>query len=113
MTKSTGRRLKVWSWDGRDSVSLKDLEFVVACPARAEVHKHSVRLRLPKPISGQYTLVKESDDVFEVALEQPGRVYWRDTELGLEWRDEAELETVRRASTAWHTGTPLHRPDPG
>ncbi len=115
MGKSTGRRLKVWSWDGRDVVSLHDLEFVTAVYAKSDLQGHSARLRLPKPDFGSYVLVKPTDPRFDVAMAAPERVLFRDLDGDAEWRDEDELASVRATSTAkgWHQGkgtTPLHRP---
>jgi hypothetical protein len=111
MPKDAGRRLKVWRWDGRDAVSLHDLEFVTAVPARSELQTLSARLRLPKPGFGEYVLVKPTDERFDVAMAAPGRVFWRDLEGGgLEWQVEEALQELRASSTArTQYGTPLHR----
>lgn len=115
MSKGEGRRLKVWTWGGRDPVSLHDLEFVTAVFAKGDLQAASARLRLPKPNFGDYALVKPNDPRFDVAAATQGRVLFRDIESGEQWLDEDHLASLRTTSTATHLQAgrvvpPLHRP---
>jgi hypothetical protein len=113
------RRLKVWSWFGRDSSSLEDLQFVIAVASRKELQQVSVRLSLPSP--RQAGMLKPSDPAYAEAISQPSRLLWMnlgDLPLGrstspIQWSSEEELADLRAASTLRHGaggGIPIKRP---
>ena len=114
--RGVGRRLKVWCWSGRDAVSLADLEFMVAVASRKELHSARVRLRLPKPWF-EPEAMRPADDGYELAVGNPGRVYWRDPGRHAQWLAEEALQEKRAGGGAYRIyqgrlSTPLHRPDP-
>ena len=90
-------RLSAWHWDGRDRLSLHDLEYLVAASSRDEWRKTVLRMQLPD--WKRADRLKESDPRFQAAAATPGRVLWRELGEGPEWRDEAALEELRRGST--------------
>lgn len=112
------KRLKVWSWFGRDPSSLEDLQFVIAVASRKELQQASVRLALPCP--KQARLLKPSDPVYAEAVSQPSRLLWMnlgDLPLGrstsaIQWSSEEQLADLRAASTLRHGaggGIPIRR----
>jgi hypothetical protein len=115
MAKREAARLSVWRWSGRDRVSLHDLEYLVAANSRPEWRQTVLRVRLPD--WKQAGMLKDSDPRFALAAAEPGHVFWRELGDGTEWRDEAELEELRRTSTlrelsAGRYSEPVHRSEP-
>jgi hypothetical protein len=112
--KGVERRVKVWHWCGRDVVSLHDLEFMVALPSRKELHAATTRLRLPK--ARDAGAIDAGDPDHELAMQNQGRVFWRDPEVTSTWQSEDDIPQMRAEATALrsHQGRmslPLHRPD--
>ena len=113
-------RLKIWSWWGRDVVSLHDLDMVAAVPSCRELHRLTVRLRLPKPRQDSVRRVQSDSWLGDLALGRPGRLIWRELDdvdqPGGGWRPEEDLDESRRGATAPSISpsgdriTPLHRP---
>ncbi len=113
-------RLKIWNWWGRDVVSLHDLDMVAAVTSRRELHRLTVRLRLPKPCRDSVRRVEPDSWLGDLALGRPGRLTWREPDdadqTGGGWRPEEDLEESRRGATARSISpggdrtTPLHRP---
>jgi hypothetical protein len=107
-------RLSVWHWDGRDRVSLQDLEYLVAASSREEWRQTVMRMHLPDWRRAR--TLKEDDPRHQAAATAPGRVFWRELGEVTGWRDEAALEELRRSSTtkqlsAGQYTEPVHRPD--
>ncbi len=98
--------LKVWSWWGRDSSSLEDLVFVVACATRGELQKVSVRCRLPSPKTAGR--LKPSERGFNEAMEQPGALLWMELDDwaagNRQWPDEEGLLALRAEERARPSG---------
>ncbi len=88
---------KVWTWWGRDSSSLEDLVFVVACATRGELQGVSVRCHLPSPKTAGR--LKASDRGFGEAMGQPGGLLWMKLEDwatgNRQWSDEEGLSALR------------------
>ncbi len=110
--------MKIWRWWGRDVLSLHDLELVAAVTSRRELHELTVRLRLPKP-KNDAGRVRRDSELGALALDNPGRLVWRDTgDPDGSWRGEEELAEARRRATALRVGqdgrlsVPLHRSNP-
>lgn len=97
--------MKVWRWHARDRSSLYDLDFLVACPAKSDLHAARIRLGLPKPYQDYY-LLKPSAPEYDLAFSEPGHVFWKEFE-DTEWQREPALEALRAQSTLreLHAGT--------
>ena len=113
-------RLKIWTWSGRDVVSLSDIELVAAVASRKELHALTTRLRLPKAANDAIYQVKPASREGQLALDHPGRLVWRDiTDHDAPdggWRNEEDLDDLRASSSSLRVdprgrpSTPLHRP---
>ncbi len=113
-------RLKIWTWFGRDVVSLCDIELVAAVASRKELHALSTRLRLPKAANDGVHQVKPTSPEGQMALDRPGRLVWRDiTDHDApngDWRHEEDLDDLRAASRSLRVDSggrlspPLHKP---
>ena len=94
---------------------MHDLEYLVAANSPQEWRQAVLRMRLPD--WKKASTIKEGDARFAVAAAAPGRILWREPGEGMEWRDEADFEELRRTSTARELSgrrysDPVHRSEP-